>query len=260
MSCGDVRELLEGYSLGGLAEDERARVESHLASCVDCRAIVARYEEVLAGLPDALALVSPLRLPEASKQRLLAAIESVPTEPDEGPPRALLRRHPSRPMRRVLALAGAVALVLALASTAALSFQLDHERQLKERFAGLLDQREILLDVVDGRDTERTFLRSPDESSTAYGKLFTNPRLRDVVVMAGRLRQPEDGEQYRVLLTSGGVTRSPGTLKVNANGFGLLVFEARRPGPRYDAVRITLDPAGVRPGRGRTVLRSTHED
>lgn len=254
MTCDQVRELLEGYALGVLDADETSRVEAHIASCADCRELVARYAEVLAGLPDALALASPLRLPDTIKRRLLTTIEAGATEPPAQPTPATPQRSPRRGIRRLLVLAGSLALALALASTAALSVALDHERQLKERFAGLLDQREIVLEVVDGRGTERAFLRSPDKNSAAYGKLFTNPRLRDVVVMAGRLPKPEEGERYRVVLTSGGVTHSPGMLKVNAKGFGLLVFEAERAGPRYDSVHITLESAGARPGQGENVL------
>jgi anti-sigma-K factor RskA len=254
VSCDEIRELLEGYALGMLDADERWRVDAHLASCAECRGLAARYAEVLAGLPDALALASPLRLPEAIKQRLLATIEAGATEPPAQPARTPSWRGPRAATRRLLVLVGAVALVLALAATAALSFALDRERQLKERFAGLLDQREIVLEVVDGRGTERAFLRSADESSAAYGKLFTNPRLRDVVVMAARLPKTEEGQKYRVLLTSSGVTRSPGVLKLNAKGFGLLVFEAGRAGPSYDAIRIVREPVGARPERGKTIL------
>ena len=75
--------------------------------------------------------------------------------------------------------------------------------------------------------------------------------------MAGRLPVPEDGGRYRVLLTSGGVTRSPGILRVNAKGFGLLVFEAGSAGPRYEAVRVTLEPPAGSPGEGETVLSWT---
>lgn len=75
MSCDDVRELLEAYTLGVLEQDEHARVEAHLASCTGCRTLVAQYAEVLAGLPEALALASPLRLPETIKPPLLVAIE-----------------------------------------------------------------------------------------------------------------------------------------------------------------------------------------
>lgn len=258
MSHDELRQLLEQYALGLLDPDESARVEQHLDTCADCRALAARYAEVLAGLPDALALASPLRLPETIKQRLLAELQAAPAAPPAADAAsARSRRRPRPTMRRLLVLAVSFALVLALASTAALSFALDRERQLKERFAGLLDQREIVLDVVDGRGTERAILRPPNERSTAYGKLFTNPRLRDVVVMSGRLPQAEESERYRVLVTSRGITRSPGTLTVNAKGFGLLVYDAGRPGASYDAIRITLDRAGARPGQGKIVLSWT---
>jgi Putative zinc-finger/Anti-sigma-K factor rskA len=259
VTCEEVRELLEAYALGTLEPDEHSQVETHLASCADCRGLVARYEEVLAGLPDALALASPLQLPETIKQRLLATIEAGDVAPAAESTSSVSRRSRVAAMRRSLVLVGAIALVLALASTAALSFALDRERQLKERFAGLLDQREIVLEVVDGRGTERAFLRSPDERSTAYGKLFTNPRLRDVVVMAGRLSKAREGERYRVLVTSGAITRSPGILKVNAKGFGLLVFDAGRAGPDYDGIRIRRERADAHPGSGETVLSWTRE-
>jgi hypothetical protein len=258
MSHDDVRELLEEYALGLLDPDQSARVEEHLTTCADCRALAAHYAEVLAGLPGALAIASPLQLPETIKQRLLAELQAVTAEPPKpDAARPALRRRPRPTMRRLLVLAGSLALGLALASTAALSFALDHERQLKERFAGLLDQREIVLEVVDGRGTERAILRSPDQRSSAYGKLFTNPRLRDVVIMAGRLPKPEQDERYRVLVTNRGSTRSPGILSVNASGFGLLVYDARRPGPRYDAIRITLERPRARPGQGKTILSWT---
>lgn len=255
MTCDQTRELLEAYALDLLDRSETSRVEEHLSSCAECRALLAQHAEVLAGLPDALALASRLQLPQEIKQRLLARIEAgapqPAVQPSRGPARSVSRR---RGMRRLLVLAGALVFALALASTAALSFALDHERQLKERFAGLLDQREIVLDVVDGRGTQRAFLRSPNESSSAYGKVFTNPRLRDVVIMTGRLPEAGEGERYRVLLTTGSFTRSPGTLRVNSKGFGLLVFEAARPGPSYDRVRIVRETSGARPGQGETIL------
>jgi Anti-sigma-K factor rskA/Putative zinc-finger len=256
MSCDEFVELLEGYALGALEADERARVDAHLASCADCRALVAEYEAVLAGLPDALSLASPVRLPDALKTRLLRAIEAGASEKEREPGPA----PPPRPMRRgsvvrrLLALAGASLLVLSLASNAALSLALDREHQLKERFAGLLDEREVVLEVVDGRGTERAFLQPPSEASTAYGKLFTNPELRDVVVMAGRLPKPAEGEAYRVWLTRGARNSFGGALKVNAKGFGLLVFEAARSGPRYDAARVVLQRNGTKTPAGETVL------
>jgi hypothetical protein len=196
--------------------------------------------------------------PHELEDRLLAAIQAgtkaVVPEPQ---PRAPRRR--AGVARRAAVLAGAVLLVLALASTAALSVALDHERQLKDRFAGLLDQRELVLEVVDGRETERAFLRSQDERLTAYGKLFTNPEHREAVVLTGRMPKPPAGRQYDLWVTSGGRTRRAGTLKVNEKGFGLLVFTAPQPGPPYDSARVVLERAGSRAPSGTTILAWTRE-
>lgn len=260
MSCDEVRELLEAYALDALEPDERARVEAHLSTCAECRAVAAGYAESLARLPEALALASPLRLPPKLKERLLHAIETGASELHEEPgPAAAARRPRHVRVRRLLVLVGAVALVGALTATAALSLALDRERNLTQRFAGLLDQREVVLEVVDGRETQRAFLRATDDSSTSYGKLFTNPELRDVVIMAGRLPKPPAGKTYHVWLTGAGETISPGVLKVNEKGFGLLVFKAERPGPRYDAARVVLQPARAKPPGAAPVLAWTRK-
>ena len=62
MSDGDdIRPLLGSYTLGGLDPDEARRVEAHLRTCADCRAVHAE----LAGLPALMDLVTdPERAPE----------------------------------------------------------------------------------------------------------------------------------------------------------------------------------------------------
>lgn len=52
--CEELRHELGGYVVGGLAEDEVARVEAHLAECGACRAEL----EELSGLPALLELAS----------------------------------------------------------------------------------------------------------------------------------------------------------------------------------------------------------
>lgn len=256
MSCDDVSDLLEEYALDVLDEDDVAAVEAHLASCDACRALVAEYREILTGFPDALALASPVRLSDTLKQHLLRPIGADVAEREGMSP---TKSRGRATLRRVLVLAAAVLFVLSVAATAALSLALDHERRLNDRFGGLLDQREVVIEVIDGRGTERAFLRSQDERLDAYGKLFTNPRLRQVVVMTGRLPKVGDDEAYRVWLTRAGTTSAAGILKVNRKGFGLLVFKESGPGPRYDAVRIVRQRADAKSPRGKTLLAWARE-
>lgn len=251
MSCDEIRELLEPYVLGVVEDDERARVEAHLAGCDECRGLVDDYESALAGLPDALALASPLPLPASLKRRLERTLAAEATPPAAPQPTIGPRSHIGRQM---LVLAGAVVIVLSIAATAALSLALDRERSLREKFGGLLDDREIVVEIVDSRETTRAVLLPPGRDSRTYGKLFTNSELRDVVVMAARLTQPGDGEVYRLWLAADGRTRSPGTLELNERGFGLLLFKAEHAGPSYDAARVVLQRDDARTPAGRVVL------
>lgn len=96
-SGDDTRLSLGAYLLGALEPDERAEVESHLASCPDCRAELAE----LAGLPGLLARLGP------------EEAQPVPAEPGspalDGALAAIARRR-RRGRRRWIA--GAVAAVL----------------------------------------------------------------------------------------------------------------------------------------------------
>jgi hypothetical protein len=73
--------------------------------------------------------------------------------------------------------------------------------------------------------------------------------------MAGRLPAPGNGQTYQLWLTfESGRTVMAGTLKPNAGGFGALVFEADENGPRFQTVRLTLQPPGSTAPSGVPVL------
>ena len=107
MSDGDdIRPLLGSYTLGGLEPGEARRVEEHLRTCADCRAVHAE----LAGLPALMDLVTdPERAPE---------------RPGRATERAVLQsyraqhRSRRRPARRWV-LGGAAAALAAAAGVAA---------------------------------------------------------------------------------------------------------------------------------------------
>ena len=123
---------------------------------------------------------------------------------------------------------------------------LARERALRAEFASLVDQQEVVLEVVDSDKTIRRVLLAPeprtDSSLPAYGKLFTRSDLVHVVVMVARLPQPEAGEGYHLWLTDKGQAKLAGIMRVNDDGFALLVFDADRNGPVYDSAKLTLQP------------------
>jgi hypothetical protein len=256
-ACREIKDQLEAYALGALDENERARVEAHLAGCDSCRRVADELRDVAHALPGALAAASTLRPPELLKQRLLRTVYAEPPPAFAARPTAgqESRRRGSwlRPRPAAAALVVAVA-ALSLAWNVHLSNALSQERSLRERLAQVVGHQEVVLEVVDSKQTRRALLLPPQGSrSRAYGKLFTRPDSRFVVAMAARLPQPPSGRSYHLWLTQNGRTRRAGEMTVT-RGFTLIVLRARRPGPVYDRARVTLQPAGPGPEAKTAVL------
>jgi hypothetical protein len=242
--------MMEAYALGALDVPDQTMLETHLTECVDCRELLDEYVEVVNALPQAVALASPLQLPDALKARLLQSLDMAPSvaaAPLPPKPQLTLAQPISSWWRtRPLATVAAILLLLILLGwSVQLSVALARERALRAEFANLVDQQEVVLEVIDSSKTTRRVLLPPEKgSSAAYGKLFTRADLPQVVAMAARLPQPPIGQAYHLWLTSAGQTRPAGVMKVNEQGFGLLVFDADRNGPVYDSAQLTLQPIG----------------
>jgi hypothetical protein len=232
-----VREDLEAYALGVLEPDERGRVASHVARCAECREIVDEHERSLAVFPAALAAAGPSALSPAVRDRVM---------------RMASRRLIGSRIAATLAVAAALLVVVAVAWNVQLTQTLAQERELYRRLAG---EQEIVFEVVDSPRTAKIFLRPPVSGSTAYGKVFVRPDLPFVVAMAGRLAAPPQGQTYHVWLTlDTGETLLAGTLGVNADGFGSLVYEADQSGVAIASARVTLQPMGATAPEGVPVV------
>ncbi|MEA2576052.1 MAG: hypothetical protein QOH93_3350, partial [Chloroflexia bacterium] len=46
MNCGEVRPLISAYLDGEVTPEERRSVERHLASCEECRHVLAEYRAI----------------------------------------------------------------------------------------------------------------------------------------------------------------------------------------------------------------------
>ena len=263
MICEQIREMIEAYALGALDAPDQAMVETHLAECADCRQLLHEYTELVNALPQAVALASPLQPPDSLKARLLQSLESTPSlttaavaPMSEKSQQTFPRPNSSWWRSRPLAVAAAVLLIVVLLGwSVQLSVALARERALRAEFANLVDKQEVVLEVIDSNKTTRRVLLPPEKgSSDAYGKLFTRSDLPHVVAMAARLPRPPAGQGYHLWVTSAGQTRLAGVMKVNEQGFGLLVFDADRNGSVYDSAQLTLQPVGSTAPAGSLVL------
>lgn len=273
MQCEQVRRLAAAYALGALDTDERDSVMAHLTACPDCRRLVQDYEEAAATLSLAVAAASPLRPPALARDRLAIAPAAPATAralpvADEGRRRNDQRRvsisgpwsfvlRLGRARRRpqtIAALTAAVLLGLSLVWSVQLGVALARERTLRAELVQLVGQQELVLEVVDSAQTIRRLLRPP-AGGASYGKLYTRPDLPHVVAMAARLSPPPPGQAYQLWLTERSQTRLAGVMAVNRQGFGLVVFDADRPGPVYDSAHLILQAEGSTAPSGTAVLQ-----
>ena len=255
MTCEQIRDRLEEYVLGQLGTAERLEVERHLATCQECRAELATLEALLSRFPDA---VADRALSASESEQILQQIHDQIYDENEASVRQMAGASRWRGWlspARVAAAIMLVALVTSVGWSLRLNQALSEERQLRAQIDQLVDQQEIVLEIVDGPDTERRLLRpQSDEFATSYGKVFTRPEFTDVVIMTGRLPDPPAGRAYLVWLTSNDDVELAGPLDVNADGFGLLVIEADDAGPVYQSALVTLQPPDASAPGGVTVL------
>jgi hypothetical protein len=245
--CQPTREMLEAYALGALDEDERAAIDDHLRTCADCRRLADELIETAHKLPLAVGAASPLQPPTTLKARVLGQV--APEEDGES-----RRRWWWRPSV-ALALVSLVLAGLFAAWDARLDDALSQERDLRARLARLQVQQELVLEVVDSRETRKAvLLPSEGSESRAYGKVFTRGDMRHVVAMAARLPRPRPDHAYHLWLTNARGTRLAGVLAVDSSGFGLILFDADRAGPVYEEARLIEQPRGSTRPRGEPIL------
>ena len=59
MSHEEIRELLAGYAIDSLTDEETAVLASHLASCAECRAELKSLQEAVEAMAEAVPPVAP---------------------------------------------------------------------------------------------------------------------------------------------------------------------------------------------------------
>jgi hypothetical protein len=210
------------------------------------------YPDVTELLPDALAAVSPHRLPDGLRARVLRTAE------------VRAGRSAGR-IEMPLALRGlgvAVILVLIvglLSWNLQLQLALAQEQSLLQQFRDKAAQQPVVFDVVDSPTSVKINLAATGpqrrDERPPYGKLYANPAFTQVVVMAGRLPDPASSDEYHLYVVSSGNSGFVGALPVDGSGFGYLVFDAGVRGPTFSAVRLYLQPKSSTAASGVLALQ-----
>jgi anti-sigma-K factor RskA len=217
-----VDGLLAALALGCLEPRERARVSRHLETCPACRSRLAGYEELVATLGLAAPRAEP---PRTLRRRILRKA---------GGGAAL-----GRPVPR---------LAWTLAAAALLALSLGFNLVLGQRVSRL----EAVSAVLPG---QVAVLAATEAAVGARGLLLFDSGENEATLVVEDLPPLEGDRQYQLWLIREGQRTSGGIFSVTPQGYGCLLILSPLPLNSYQALGITVEPAGGSPGpTGQRVL------
>lgn len=233
MSCHELRELYELYTLGLVEPEERAEIEAHLhRGCAVCQKNLGEAQAVGAVL---LASVPDLRPPARLKRRILASVGAQPAG-----------------WTWAAALAAACMLVVAL-------WLSDQERR---RANELAQTRGELMQVVAERDRmlqALSFLNQPGTRQVGFGKgpqgnIFLNPS-RGVLLIGSNLPQLAPGRIFEMwLIPKGAAPRPAGLFTPNPDGTAVHMLAGAMDFSSLETVAVTVEPESGSPGPTSTPI------
>lgn len=266
----ELAALASAYALGALDEGERQAFETHLESCVVCRADVEQWYRVTAALAYAAPPAEPSPIVRA---RVLSGVAVTPAETarrstvtaaPSPTPRSTVTAAPRRgfasstkatawlPLAATVALAiglGAYAVALR-ARVASLEVRLAEatSRMLVADAAAATARRVALqtssvVDVLTSPDLARIDLAGQPSSPSARGRALWS-RQRGMVFTASDLPPLAEGRVYQVWVVTSDSRLSAGLITPDASGRSSAVFETPPDIPMPVAVAVTIEPAG----------------
>jgi len=223
------RDNLSAYALGALDADETAALESHLRTCDSCRAELAGYQRVRAGLLSGL----PPQAPRPALKRTLAA--RLPSAKRAVRPRWQLGWSLGQ-----MAMSTALALLLVMNM---LSF--NQVRVLQTQQAELTRQLEM-------EQTALAMIASPGAQTlpvsggVVTGSLIVNGEKNSAILILSNLPELEQGKTYQIWLIQPNNGRvSAGLFDANrADGITIASLNSSDSFQAYVGIGITVEPAG----------------
>ncbi len=250
-----ISELVAPYVLGALEPDEIDLVESHLAHCATCRALVDEQRRVVSTLPY---LAEPQPVPARARTQLMARARA-DVEPVSLPQtRASRLKSFLLPSGRTgwIAAASAAALALVFAVN---SFQMQSEMDRAAEEAS--EERANIAEMVQSPGGWMTSLEGG--AAGAGGGIIVDPTTNRAIMVVDGLEQPQDDHAYVVWMVDeqNGEHLNVGNLLVDEDGRGQLYITAPGALASYEGMMITeeLEAANVAGPSGDQVMAATFE-
>ena len=244
-----VDDLIDLYALGALEPDEQSAVDEHLDECAQCRARLEQAKELvllLAWTPDQH---DP---PPALRGRVMRRVRQLQHLDGDGGvswwQRLVAQLQHGTP-RLALGFA-TVATVLALAFGAR-TVQLQGEIA---QLSGQLRSQQEIVDLLRGRDSQLVALQAQNNGGSGQAHLLLDPSETRAYLVTDGLAPLPANQTYQLWLIGGTTPVSMGTFAVDSRGVATIVVQSDRPLQQFDAVGVSVEPAGGSPQPTNVVL------
>ncbi len=250
MTHDEFESLAALDAIGAATAEETRALETHLATCADCRRARDEFAEAAALLARDLPSAAP---PSALRERVIARTGTPGAAAAEEEEVEESRWAPSRWW-----LAAAAMLFLAMWGWRELGMRVakEHVRgqlaemdALKEDNARLQMQRDKLaaeMSALAARDTRTISLSGQQVSPQASARVFLEPEQRRAIVFFANLPRNTHDKSYQLWIIRADQPKpqSAGVFDANASGNASLVLENLPIATEIKALAVTLEPHG----------------
>lgn len=232
----ELQEQIALYALGGLPEEDAARLAEHLDICPSCRAEWSNYQfvaqELLEQVPPQTAparVATRLQnITTADARRAHPRTAPVSGSPASGP----FWRQPLTWQRRLVAL-GVIALALLLGAVGGYAFG----SRTRNETSG------EVMRLIAAPDLKYVSLRSSGGSMRDNGYICITADNATGLLWLYNLQPLDRNHVYQVWLSDDTAPYNGGTFRADVEGRAVAVVHAPRPLNQYREIRITIEPA-----------------
>lgn len=245
--CDELNALLPAHSIGATDRDEAASVERTLeqGACPGADEEMAAYR-ALAGR---LAAEAPPAEPPTRLRDLI--LDAARRTPQVGAQRA---GGKNRPLQFVAPHPGGLRLTLGLVAAVVILFvgavwalsELSWLRANSEWLAERVERQSALIETFQAADAQLVRLppAADGQNTSATALVIWAPSLNQGMLMADKFPELGEGKTFQAWVTRGDEIISLGTFRINAEGAGYLVLPADLLDAPFDALGVTMEPAG----------------
>ena len=247
-----IEDLLALYALGALSDAERAQVDAYVADQPEAQAQLAELIRTASALPFAATPVEPpASLRDALMDRVHADARARSSSTAVRPTPSPVSRFVASPRGGLAlqALAGVSVLIAIVMGIWALALSAEVGRLRDETAAlrrDLARQAEVIAQV-SSPGVRVMAIAGTDRQPAARGQLFADPNARSALLVVAGLSPLAEGQVYQFWLIRGETPVSAGTFEVDERGQALLPVTSDKAVGSFDAMGVSIEPAGGSP-------------